>query len=107
MRPFIRAASALVLIVLGLMLGARGADTGPAGARPAGAPAAGPGAAPLGSQFRETVQPFVQTYCVTCHGGEKPKGDLDLSAFTTLESVAKDHPRWALVLERLREGDMP
>src|SRR5688572_3221258 len=68
---------------------------------------AAPANTPLDRQFRETVYPFVTTYCTSCHSGEKPKGDLDLSSFTTLESIAKDHMRWALVLDRLREGDMP
>ncbi|HEV8608385.1 MAG TPA: DUF1592 domain-containing protein [Tepidisphaeraceae bacterium] len=72
-----------------------------------GADSAGAGSGPLERQFRETVQPFVQTYCASCHSGEKPKGDLDLGRFTTMELVAKDQQRWGLVLERLREGEMP
>ena len=51
--------------------------------------------------------PFLETYCLGCHGKEKPKGDLDLSAFTTAEAVAKDLPRWELVLEQLEAGSMP
>ena len=61
----------------------------------------------LERQFRDTVLPFMQTYCTDCHAGEKPKGDLDLAPFTSVASVAKDHLRWQLVLERLQEGDMP
>ena len=40
---------------------------------------------PLERRFRETVRPFLETYCLGCHGKEKPKGDLDLSAFTTAD----------------------
>ncbi|MDG3003627.1 DUF1592 domain-containing protein [Paludisphaera mucosa] len=58
-------------------------------------------------QFRETIRPFLADYCLKCHGQEKPKGDLDLSGFTTLESVAKDLPRWELVAEQLQAGTMP
>ena len=61
----------------------------------------------VGVRFRETVRPFVETYCLECHGKDKPEGDLDLSAFTTAESVAKDLPRWELVLEQLEAGSMP
>jgi hypothetical protein len=61
----------------------------------------------LEKQFRDTVLPFVQTYCTECHSGQKPKGDLDLAPFMSVQSVAKDRLRWELVLERLQEGDMP
>src|SRR3954469_20180099 len=61
----------------------------------------------LEQTFKRTVEPFVQGYCVTCHGQNKPKGDLDLSPYATVASVGKDYPRWGTVLERLEEGDMP
>src|SRR4051812_15093069 len=61
----------------------------------------------LERQFNQTVQPFVQTYCVSCHGGEKPKGDFDISRFTSLDSVQKDQQHWGLVLERIRDEEMP
>src|SRR5437764_4118950 len=60
----------------------------------------------LERQFNQTVQPFVQTYCVSCHG-EKPKGDFDISHFNSIDSVAKDQQHWGLVLERIRDGEMP
>jgi hypothetical protein len=59
------------------------------------------------ARFRVEVRPFLDRYCLGCHGSEKPKGDLDLSAFTTAESVGKDLPRWELVLEQLEAGTMP
>jgi hypothetical protein len=67
----------------------------------------GPATAPLERRFGDTVRPFVGTYCVECHGREKPKGDLDLSAYSTLEAVARDHDRWETVLEQLEAGAMP
>jgi hypothetical protein len=70
-------------------------------------PAAEPTAIEVAVRFEEQVSPFLKTYCVSCHGGAKPKSDLDLSTFTTLEAVNKDHARWALVLDRLKAGDMP
>src|SRR5579872_3167120 len=70
-------------------------------------PAAEPTQADVAVQFREKVQPFLKTYCVSCHSGAKPKSDLDLGAFNTLEAVTKDHARWALVLDRLKAADMP
>jgi mono/diheme cytochrome c family protein len=70
-------------------------------------PAADPPPAALEKTFDTSVKPFLETNCNSCHGGKKPKGDLDLTPFTSVESVAKDHKRWALVLERLKAGDMP
>ena len=61
----------------------------------------------LKRQFPRVVRPFLDTYCLDCHGPQKPKGDLDLSPFTTPESVTKDLQRWELVLERLEAGEMP
>ncbi|HEX5104276.1 MAG TPA: DUF1587 domain-containing protein, partial [Pirellulaceae bacterium] len=58
-------------------------------------------------QFEQTVQPFLRTYCHACHGREEPEAKLDLTAFPTLASVARGHPTWAIVLERLEAGEMP
>src|SRR5579885_3282330 len=87
----------------GLLLALVGASTA------ADAPARGPGgpAAELEARFREMVRPFLETYCLACHGKEEPKGDLDLSGFTTADSVAQDLPRWEAVLEQLEAKSMP
>jgi hypothetical protein len=65
------------------------------------------GPARLDHRFHETVRPFLQTYCLGCHGKEKPKGDLDLSAYATVEAIARDHRRWGTVLDHLKDGSMP
>lgn len=61
----------------------------------------------LDERFRDTVQPFLNTHCLGCHAGEKPKGGLDLSTFTTVDAVAKGHKPWELVREQIRSGAMP
>lgn len=61
----------------------------------------------LERRFPGVVRPFLDAYCLDCHGPHKPKGDLDLSPYTTTESVAKDLQRWEQVLERLEAGEMP
>jgi hypothetical protein len=66
-----------------------------------------PDRAPLESGFRDTVHPFLKTYCITCHGGEKPKGDLNLSGYTTVGAIARDLQRWETVLEQLEACRMP
>jgi Protein of unknown function (DUF1592)/Protein of unknown function (DUF1588)/Protein of unknown function (DUF1587)/Protein of unknown function (DUF1585)/Protein of unknown function (DUF1595)/Planctomycete cytochrome C len=57
--------------------------------------------------FARSVQPFLQTYCVSCHGPEKHKAELDLSIYKNWNAVAKDHRQWERILERLRAGEMP
>src|SRR5580693_671925 len=62
---------------------------------------------PPEQSFANTVRPFLKTYCLDCHGTDKPKGDLDLSVYTTADAVAKDLPQWETVLEQLKGGTMP
>ena len=38
--------------------------------------------------------------CASCHGAEKPKGDLDLTRYPTIDAVAKDARRWKRVALR-------
>jgi len=63
-------------------------------------PVASQPAPDLERQYRDTVQPFLQTYCVSCHGATKPKAGLDLSAVT-------DHRHWQAVREQLEAEAMP
>src|SRR5579862_8043168 len=65
----------------------------------------GPDMAQLERGFRDTVQPFVRTYCTECHSGPKAKCDLDLGGFATAEAVTKDLQRWETVLEQLEAGN--
>jgi hypothetical protein len=62
---------------------------------------------PLEDRFHATIQPFLQTYCVTCHGKENPKADMDLSAYASMESLAQDGHRLGLLIDRLDAGEMP
>src|SRR4030095_15265755 len=61
----------------------------------------------LEQRFASLVQPFLDDYCLRCHDAIKPKADLDLSRYPTLESIISDEGHWKLVLERLQDGDMP
>lgn len=63
--------------------------------------------AALAQRFTKEVRPFVESYCVECHGKEKPEAELDLSPFTSMRSVVAGFAYWEMVLERLEEGDMP
>ena len=62
----------------------------------------------LQRRFTGTVQPFLQTYCASCHGHDQPKGDLDLTSYSTLAAVTKDQKEWDLVRQRIsNNGEMP
>ena len=63
--------------------------------------------AALDRQFEQTVRPFVTKYCVGCHSGQKPAAQFDLKAYSSMEMVTRDYPRWAQVLERLSAKEMP
>jgi hypothetical protein len=64
-------------------------------------------APPSDRQFATVVQPFVKTYCLACHGADKPKAKLDLSRYTTPAAVLNNHDLWDRVVERLEAGEMP
>ena len=61
----------------------------------------------LEGQFTRTVRPFLQTYCVTCHGRQRPAAEMDLSGFTTMAALMQDGRRWSQMLERLEADEMP
>jgi len=58
-------------------------------------------------QFTETVRPFLDTYCTSCHGGAKPAAQLDLRQYSSTASVVQDFSRWERVRERLAARQMP
>ncbi len=59
------------------------------------------------SAFRERVATLLDKYCVGCHGGEKPKADLDLAALSDLTTFAKERKRWETILAMVDDGSMP
>lgn len=63
--------------------------------------------AQLERQFAGVVKPFMQTYCVSCHGKNKPQAQLDLTAFANVAAVTRRFPHWNLVMERLEANEMP
>ena len=58
-------------------------------------------------EFRKTVRPFLQEYCLDCHGKVDPESKLDLSNFRTTTDVAAAHGIWKHILDRLTAGEMP
>lgn len=77
------------------------------GLRVATASAADPAVATLERSFTDTVQPFLTSYCLGCHGEKKQEGKLDLHGYSSHATVIRQHGVWELVLERLEAGEMP
>ena len=71
------------------------------------ADAAGPRNVNLEARFNDTVRPFLATYCVSCHSGEKAMAEFDLGRYPTLASIAGDHDRWSLLRDKLKAEQMP
>ena len=71
------------------------------------AQAAGSRAKDLTQGFTTDVHPFIETYCLSCHDRDTRKAELDLTPFTSVTSVVQEFSHWQLVLERIRNGDMP
>ena len=61
----------------------------------------------LNDGFRTTIAPFLQSFCLDCHGESDPEAKLDLSVYRAANAVAKHHQTWATVLERLESEEMP
>src|SRR4051812_35354818 len=91
-RPGFRAAASLAATLLGLGL----AGTGCAADAPH-----------LGEAFEQQVKPFLASYCTDCHGGKKPKGDLDLTPFTSGAAALAKVEIWKDAAKRVRGQDMP
>ncbi|HYI93177.1 MAG TPA: DUF1592 domain-containing protein [Bryobacteraceae bacterium] len=67
-----------------------------------------PGArATLEGQFTQTVRPFLATYCISCHGQQRPAAQLDLSGLTTMSALMQDGRRWSQMMERIKAEEMP
>ncbi|HWB11141.1 MAG TPA: DUF1592 domain-containing protein [Pirellulales bacterium] len=66
------------------------------------------GAEPAGdSRFQTAVQPFLQAYCLDCHGAASQEAKLDLSGYSSPADVAAAFRIWQRVLERLEAEEMP
>ena len=101
-RPFTAAALRalrLALTMVGVAAGFGAAAATAAGAE--GLPAAWEG------EFGTVVRPFLQKYCVECHGPDKPEAELDLAAYSSTVAVKHDDRHWSVVLERLAADEMP
>lgn len=59
------------------------------------------------AEFEREVLPFLEKYCVKCHGGEKTKGDVDLSKIKTMADADSHPDLWETVSFVLEDREMP
>src|SRR5215813_2516577 len=57
--------------------------------------------------FARDVCPFLDKYCISCHGVNGFAARFDLRPYSGAASVVKDFARWQLVLDKLRAAQMP
>src|SRR5215468_3078589 len=67
----------------------------------------GVSAGELDRAFSRDVRPFLDKYCVSCHGANGRAAQFDLRPYSGAASVVKDFPRWQLVLDKLLAAQMP
>ncbi len=61
---------------------------------------------PTGAQFHRDVMPILAAKCLSCHGSNKPRGDLQLDDRTsTLTSIAPGKPEASELLHRVKATD--
>ncbi|MEC9095740.1 MAG: DUF1588 domain-containing protein [Planctomycetota bacterium] len=60
---------------------------------------------PLKRDFAKFAQPFLQTHCVDCHGGEEPAGNLSLQNLGQVEIVNADI--WKSIWAQVALKEMP
>ena len=54
-----------------------------------------------------TARNFLKTYCVSCHAGEKPKGDFDAQPLVESKELKAHLPRWLDVFDQVASAQMP
>ena len=57
--------------------------------------------------FERTVKPFLAEHCVSCHGNQKHKKDLNFETPTSVKTLIDDRDRWDEVVLKLRNREMP
>src|SRR4051812_13901540 len=59
------------------------------------------------SRAAEPFDAFLETYCLSCHGPKKEKGDLRIDQLSRDFKLGGDAHRWADMIEQVNSGEMP
>ena len=57
--------------------------------------------------YEKDVRPFLEVHCISCHGPKKLKGKLALDLLDADMKESTSASRWAVVRDKLEQGDMP
>src|SRR6476469_3139728 len=57
--------------------------------------------------FKQTVTPFVDTYCTKCHGQDRQRGGINFSPALKSPGESASSQRWKQALAVVRSHDMP
>ncbi|MEZ5304994.1 MAG: DUF1588 domain-containing protein [Verrucomicrobiales bacterium] len=60
-----------------------------------------------GAEEFSAIQPILEANCYRCHGGEKTKGDINLTDYTTLATIQRNPKFWENVAHTVEAGEMP
>ena len=60
-----------------------------------------------GNEFKDQIQPFLKSYCVSCHGPEAQKGKIRVDHLTASMDKRKEAELWSRMLEAIEFGEMP
>lgn len=71
------------------------------------APVAGADSEPQAEFTTRELRPFLESYCLKCHGGEKPKGGLTLTSWRDAKDLMAQPVQLSAVIQRLKDGSMP
>jgi PAS domain-containing protein/cytochrome c553 len=59
------------------------------------------------ANFQRHIRPMLDTYCFSCHGNGKSKGDVVLDQWPDEATAVKDTELWQRVLAKVQNGEMP
>lgn len=57
--------------------------------------------------YEQGLFPFLQKYCVDCHGAGEHEGEFAFDKYRDLDALQRDRPVWTKVLQRLKSEAMP
>lgn len=57
--------------------------------------------------FKEKIQPFLKTYCNSCHNSEKAAGGVVLDVYMNEAHARKDRKVWVQIQQTVQLGEMP